>query len=66
MPKHFVNKRNDAKKIFKLGFYSDSVHNRLTILVEIFENDDVYMTRIKNVLPEYMQDPVDYYRSHNV
>lgn len=36
------------------------------MLVEVFDNDDVYMDRIKSILPEYMRDPVDYYNSHNI
>ena len=35
-------------------------------MVEVFDNDEIYQERFKEVLPEYMRDPVDYYISHNI
>lgn len=38
-----VNQEND--KIFKIGFYASDEHDNLNLLVEIFDNDDVYQER---------------------
>ena len=35
-------------------------------MVEIFDNDEVYQERFKDVLPALMRDPVDYYLSHGI
>ena len=37
------NKSSEGnKKVFKLGFYASQQSNSLTIMVEIFDNDEVY------------------------
>ena len=38
----------------------------LVCMVEVFDNDELYNERFKNILPEYMRDPVDYYVSHGI
>lgn len=53
-------------KIFKIGFYSSNEQNMLVAMVEIFDNDTVYQERFKEFLPEYMNDPTDYYNSHGI
>ncbi len=35
-------------------------------MVEIFENDEMYQERFKQIMPEYMRDPIDYYKTHNI
>ena len=35
-------------------------------MCEIFDNDKVYQDRFKEMVPEYMRDPIDYYISHNI
>lgn len=68
----FVRKMNpnaklrEEKKVFKLGFYANHSSNRLTVMVELFDNNDVYMNRINNIMPEYIKDPVDYYRKNDI
>ena len=60
-PKHQEN-----KKVFKVGFYASESNRNLVVMVEIFDNDEVYQERFKDILPEYMRDPIDYYISHNI
>jgi len=38
----------------------------LNVLVEVFDDDLFYQERFKNILPEYMRDPIDYYVSHKI
>ena len=35
-------------------------------MFEIFDNDEVYQDRFRELMPEYMRDPVDYYNTHNI
>ncbi len=53
-------------KIFKIGFYANEYERFLNVLVEVFDDDMFYQERFKNVLPEYMRDPIDYYVSHKI
>jgi len=53
-------------KIFKIGFYANEYERFLNVLVEVFDDDQFYQERFKNVLPEYMRDPIDYYVSHKI
>jgi hypothetical protein len=65
---HYISNsvNQDKNKIFKVGFYSSEKSKHLIIMVEIFDNDQVYQERFSELLPEYMRDPVDYYNSHNI
>ena len=35
-------------------------------MVEIFDDDKIYQERFKEIMPEYMRDPIDYYKTHNI
>jgi len=35
-------------------------------MVEIFEKDQIYTERFREILPEYLLKPIDYYIAHNV
>jgi len=59
-------KYQENKKVFKVGFYASEYNRDLVVMVEIFDNDEVYQERFKDVMPEYMRDPIDYYISHNI
>jgi hypothetical protein len=56
----------DQNKVFKLGFYASESTRNLVVMLEVFDNDDVYQERFKDAMPEYMRDPVDYYITHNI
>lgn len=54
-------------KVFKVGFYANESKRCLDVMVECFENDDIYQERFtKYFQPEYMKDPVDYYLTHKI
>jgi hypothetical protein len=65
---HYINDsaNQSQNKIFKIGFYANESSRNLVVMVEIFDNDQVYQERFKQMMPEYMKDPVDYYISHNI
>ena len=56
----------DQNKVFKIGFYASESARNLVVMVEVFDNDELYQERFKEVLPQYMRDPVDYYLSHGI
>ena len=58
--------QTDQKRVFKIGFYASNVVDQLVVMVEIFENDKLYQERFKEILPEYMQNPIEYYLAHNI
>lgn len=60
------SRHQDSNKVFKVGFYASESTRNLVVMFEIFDNDEVYQERFKQILPEYMRDPVDYYISHNI
>jgi len=37
-----MNANMENTKVFKIGFYSHEISKRLIIMVEIFDNDEVY------------------------
>lgn len=53
-------------KMYRVGFYANEGERLLNIMVESFEDDMFYQERFKNMLPEYMKDPIDYYISHKM
>lgn len=53
-------------KVFKIGFYANEGERFLNVMVEVFDDDMFYQERFRNVLPEYMKDPIDYYISHKI
>ena len=61
LPKH-----REKNKIFKVGFYASELSRSLVVMLEIFENDEMYQERFRNTLPEYMRDPIDYYVAHGM
>ena len=65
---HYINdsEHQAQNKIFKIGFYASESSRNLICMVEVFDNDELYNERFRNVLPEYMRDPVDYYVSHGI
>ena len=65
---HYINdsEHQAQNKIFKIGFYASESSRNLICMVEVFDNDELYNERFRNILPEYMRDPVDYYVSHGI
>ena len=59
-------RHQESNKIFKIGFYASETTRNLVVMLEIFDNDELYQERFKEILPEYMRDPVDYYISHKI
>lgn len=57
---------SEAKKVLKVGFYASDEIGALVVMVEVFDNDEIYQERFLDVFPEYMKDPVDYYLSHGI
>ena len=51
-------------KVMKMGFYANESSRQLNILVEIFRDEELqqYHERFSSMMPEYMRDPVDYYK----
>ena len=57
----------EDNKVFKMGFYANEFTRMLTVMVEIFDDDELYNQRLKDhFLPAYMQDPIDYYITHKI
>ena len=54
------------RRMFKLGFYANEKERTLNIMVETFEDQKIYEDRFREIMPEYMQDPIDYYLSHRI
>ena len=55
-----------SNKVFKIGFYANEGERFLNVMVQVFDDDMFYQERFRNVLPEYMKDPIDYYISHKI
>jgi hypothetical protein len=46
-----IEDQEGNKKVFKIGFYASETSRNLVVMVEIFDNDEVYQERFKDVLP---------------
>mmetsp|Transcript_31099 Transcript_31099/g.47499 ORF Transcript_31099/g.47499 Transcript_31099/m.47499 type:complete len:411 (-) Transcript_31099:17-1249(-) len=58
--------KSDKNRVFKVGFFADEIKRELQVLVEIFEDDEMYNERFKESMPTYMKDPIDYYVAHGL
>lgn len=56
----------DSERVFKIGVYANEKARTVDIMVEVFENDEVYQERFQDYFkPDYMVDPIDYYLSNS-
>ena len=64
---NIAEKEGQPGKQFRIGFYANEHTRNLDIMVEIFENDELYQARFaEQFRPDYMKDPIDFYLMNKI
>ena len=57
----------EGAETMRIGFYANEASRSLDVMVECFEDNQLYEERFKDYYqPKYMRDPIDYYLTHKV